>query len=74
MNNKRYFSILYYAGKRFKMMTKKNKINDTNEITYYCNLHQTTKNSNTYDKLTIRKKFHFVIVKLYVIKILINII
>ena len=56
------------------MMTKKKQVNDTNEITYYCSLHRTTKYSTLFDKNNKRKKLVYAMEKLFIIKIQINII
>ena len=50
------FSTLNYGDKKFKLMTKKKQIKETNEITYYCSLHRTTKYSTKYDKNNKKKK------------------
>ena len=39
-------------------MTKKNQVNKTNEITYYCNLHRTTKYSTKIYKKNKKKKIY----------------
>ena len=50
------YKTLNYAGKRFNLSTKKNSLNNTNLISYYCNLHRTTKFSNEFDKNNKKKK------------------
>ena len=50
------YKTLNYSGKKFNLSTKKNSLNKTKLISYYCSLHRTTKFSNEFDKNNKKKK------------------
>ena len=55
-NNNIIYNTLFFAGKKYKIMAKSSKISETNEITYYCTLHRTIKNSQEYYDNNKKKK------------------
>ena len=57
-NNIIIYKTLIYAGKKFKIMTKTSNISETNEITYYCTLHRTIKNSQEFYDNNKKKKIN----------------
>ena len=57
-NNIIIYNTLFYAGKKYKIMTKSSKISETNEITYYCTLHRTIKNNQKFYDNNKKKKIN----------------
>lgn len=72
-NENIYYKHIIYANKKFYILSNNKQIKYLDHIIYSCNKHNTTKYSGLFNPNGSKKKYHFVMQKLYIIKIQKNI-